>query len=46
VVEDDEVAALRILASARKLRASFVKTPYLDVGLTVGYKYAQSVFNQ
>ena len=46
VVDDDEVAALRILASARKLRASFVKTPYLDVGLTIGYKYAQSVFNQ
>tara|TARA_X000001036_G_C20382144_1_gene685038 strand:- start:48 stop:755 length:708 start_codon:yes stop_codon:yes gene_type:complete len=46
VVEDDEVAALRILASTRKLRASFVKTPYIDVGLTVGYKYAQSVFNQ
>jgi UTP-glucose-1-phosphate uridylyltransferase len=45
-VEDDEVTALLTLASARKLRASIVKMIYLDVGLTVGYKYAQAIFNQ
>ena len=46
VADDDEVAALRILASAGNLRASIVKTPYIDVGLPIGYEYAQSIFNQ
>ncbi len=46
VAVDDEVAALRILASAGNLRASIVKTPYIDVGLPIGYEYAQSIFNR
>ena len=46
VAENDEVAALRILASAGNLRASIVKTPYIDVGLSIGYEYAQSIFNR
>ena len=46
VAEDNEVEALRILAADEILSASFVKTPYIDVGLTVGYEYAQSIFNR
>jgi UTP-glucose-1-phosphate uridylyltransferase len=46
VAEMGEVAALRKLASTRNLRASFVKTPDIDVGLPVGYEYAQTVFNR
>ena len=43
---DDEVEALRKLASKRILRATLVKTPYIDVGLPVGYEYAQTIFSQ
>ena len=46
VAEDNEVEALRGLAVERILSASFVKTPYIDVGLTVGYEYAQAIFNR
>ena len=46
VAENDEVAALRKLAATRKLRASVVKTAYVDVGLPIGYEYAQSIFNR
>ncbi len=46
VAEDNEVEALRRLAAERILHASFVKTPYIDVGLTVGYEYAQAIFNR
>jgi len=46
VAEDNEVEGLRRLAEDGNLRASFVKTPYIDVGLTVGYEYAQSIFNR
>ena len=46
VAEDNEVEALRGLAAERILSASFVKTPYIDVGLTVGYEYAQAIFNR
>ena len=46
LAEMDEVAALRKLASTRNLHASFVKTTYVDVGLPVGYKYAQTIFNR
>jgi|ETNmetMinimDraft_21_1059911.scaffolds.fasta_scaffold70894_2 UTP--glucose-1-phosphate uridylyltransferase len=46
VAENDEVAALRKLAPTGKLRASIVKTTYVDVGLTKGYEYAQSIFNR
>ena len=46
VAEDDEVLALRELASKRKLQACHVKTPYIDVGLPVGYEYAQTIFNR
>ena len=44
--DDDEVLALRELASNRKLQACIVKTSYVDVGLPVGHEYAQSVFNR
>ena len=46
VAEDNEVEALRKLAEQRILYASHVKTPYIDVGLTVGYEYAQTIFNR
>jgi hypothetical protein len=46
VAEDNEVEALRRLIENGILSASFVKTAYIDVGLTVGYEYAQSIFNQ
>ena len=46
VAEDNEVEALRRLAADEILSASFVKTAYIDVGLTVGYEYAQSIFNR
>lgn len=46
VAENDEVVALRKLAATRKLRASVVKTAYVDVGLPIGYEYAQSIFNR
>jgi UTP-glucose-1-phosphate uridylyltransferase len=46
VAEDNEVEALRRLATEQILTASFVKTTYIDVGLTVGYEYAQSIINQ
>ena len=46
VAEEDEVEALRVLASKGFLRAVLVKTPYIDVGLPVGYEYAQAIFNQ
>ena len=46
VAEDNEVVALRRLADEQILSASFVKTSYIDVGLTVGYEYAQSIFNR
>lgn len=46
VAEMGEVAALRKLASTRNLHASIVKTTYVDVGLPVGYEYAQTIFNQ
>ena len=46
VAENDEVAALRILASAGNLRASIVKTDYIDVGLPIGHQYAQTIFNR
>ena len=45
VAEDNEVDALRRLIENGILSASFVKTTYIDVGLTVGYEYAQSIFN-
>ena len=44
--ENDEVEALRGLASKRILRAEVVKTKYVDVGLPVGYEYAQAIFNR
>ena len=44
--ENDEIEALRKLASQHILRAELVKTPYIDVGLPVGYEYAQAIFNQ
>ena len=46
VAENDEVLALQKLAAKRKLRVCIVKTTYVDVGLTVGYNYAQTIFNQ
>jgi len=46
VAEDNEVEALRRLIENGILSASFVKTSYVDVGLTVGYEYAQSIFNR
>jgi len=46
VADEDEVEALLRLANDGILSASFVKTPYIDVGLTVGYEYAQSIFNR
>ena len=46
VAEDNEVEALRKLAEQRILYASHVKTTYIDVGLTVGYEYAQTIFNR
>ena len=46
VAKDNEVEALRRLAAEQILSASFVKTTYIDVGLTVGYEYAQSIFNR
>jgi len=46
VAGNDEVEALRKLASKRILQAELVKTKYIDVGLPVGYEYAQTIFNQ
>ena len=46
IEEDDEVSTLRCLGSLQKLSACFVKTKYIDVGNSKGYKYAQSIFNQ
>ncbi|MEE2747049.1 MAG: NTP transferase domain-containing protein [Candidatus Thermoplasmatota archaeon] len=46
VAGNNEVEALRKLASKRILRASLVKTKYIDVGLPIGYEYAQSIFNR
>lgn len=44
--DDCEVSTLRKLASMGKLSASIVKTEYIDVGNSKGYKYAQSFFNR
>ena len=46
IEDDDEVSTLRCLGSLQKLSACFVKTKYIDVGNSKGYKYAQSIFNQ
>ena len=46
VAQDGEVNALRILASMEKLWVCHVKTEYIDVGIPIGYKYAQSIFNR
>ena len=46
VAENDEVLALQKLATKRKLQVCIVKTSYVDVGLPVGYDYAQMIFNQ
>ena len=46
VAENDEVLALQKLAEKRKLQVCIVKTSYVDVGLPVGYDYAQMIFNR
>ena len=42
----NEVSTLRTLASMGKLSASIVKTEYIDLGQSIGYQYAQTIFNR
>ena len=42
----NEVSTLRTLASMGKLSASIVKTEYIDLGHSIGYQYAQTIFNR